>query len=593
MQRVEPPRDAFSLVRLTLSGAVVGLVVVLNSACSAISTTKEVPELIVAGEVVDLRSRGDDPPAIPSGRPGLLILALDGMNRRLLYEMLRSGELPELAALLGGRTNGGFRHAYFSDRLTATLPSSSTPGWVTAMTGAPPAEHGVAGNEFFVRERRSFAAPTPVSISNVAPVVRAYTDGYWNRLVEVPGVYEEMREREPGVRIWVSMHQYQSGADKLVLSEGTVFAEAFQAFVAAGADELNEHLVGEETSALYREVDQEAIEGAVELVEDEGAPDVLTVYVAGTDHVAHVDPEGPDKARRAYLTKHLDPLLGRLLRGLKKSGFLDDCFVVVTSDHGHTEVRPDDGNSLGTGGKDEPAELLRRAGFRPRPFDLEVSEDHDFNAVLAYQGAMAYLYVADRSTCPDEGMRCDWRRPPRYRDDVLALADAIWRNNRAGALVPELEGTLDMVLTRRPRPAAEKDLPFEVYVGDGRTVPIAGYLADHPRPEYVALNARLRDLAVGRFGERAGDILLIARNGAESAVDSRYYFGTRYHSWHGSPGGGDSELPLVVAHPEHDAGAIRELVERALADDAAQQRFKDVLLELRYGNTLLQNPSTE
>lgn len=148
-----------------------------------------------------------------------------------------------------------------------------------------------------------------------------------------------------------------------------------------------------------------------------------------------------------------------------------------------------------------------------------------------------------------------------------------------------------MVLTRQPRPAAEDDLPFEVYVGDGRTVPVGDYLVDHPRPDYVSLEARLHDLAVGRYGDRAGDILLIPRNGSGQAVDDRYYFGAPYSSWHGGPARDDSELPLIVAHPDYDSGTLRETVERVLGERGAQQRFTDLLLELRYGSAPVQRPS--
>lgn len=96
-------------------------------------------------------------------------------------------------------------------------------------------------------------------------------------------------------------------------------------------------------------------------------------------------------------------MFGRLRQALEKSGFLEDSYIVVTSDHGLTDVRPDDRNSLGMERDDEPAALLRGAGFRPRPFQLEIRDDHDFNAVLAYQGGMAYVYVADRSTCREPG----------------------------------------------------------------------------------------------------------------------------------------------------------------------------------------------
>lgn len=166
---------------------------------------------------------------------------------------------------------------------------------------------------------------------------------------------------------------------------------------------------------------------------------------------------------------------------------------------------------------------------------------------------------------------------------MLALAEAVWRNNRTGHLVPELKETLDMVLTRRPRPVVEADLPYEVYIGDGQTEPVADYLVDHPHPDYVSLEARLADLAVGRYGDRAGDILLIPRNGTDQGVENRYYFGAPYSSWHGGPARKNSEVPLIVAHPAYDSGSLREIVERVLVGRGAQQQFTDILLELRYG----------
>lgn len=576
----------FFMIRCIQIGIMTGMLITLLSGCSMVtSTTKELPELILAGEVIELRDREADAPQNSPDKPRLLILALDGMNRDLLYDMLRAGELPGLTALLGGHNNGEFPHTHFSDRLTATLPSSTAPTWVTAMTGVPPAEHGVAGNEFFIRDSRRFMAPVPVSVSTAAPVIQAYTEGYWNKLVQVPGVYERMREQDPNIQVWVSMHQYQKGADKLILSDGLVLVDAFEAFLAIGAAQLEKHIEDDDTSALSREVDEKVFAATMEQLESGLRPDVLTVYIAGTDHVAHVSEKGPDEARREYLIRHLDPLFEQMHQALEKYGFLDDCYVVLTSDHGHIEVKYDDEHSMAMDGEDEPAELLRKAGYRPRPFSLEVADDHDFNSVLAYQGAMAYVYVADRSTCWKEGMACAWAAPPRYQDDVLTLAGAIWLNNKTGHLVPELKDTLAMVLTRKPRATAEDNLPFEVYVGGGRTVSVAEYLADHPHPAYLDLEARLHDLAVGPHGERAGDILLIARNSDDEPLETRYYFGSSYYSWHGSPSRGDSEIPLIVAHPDYDASTLAARVENVLGERAAQQRFADVLLDLRYGST--------
>jgi len=80
----------------------------------------------------------------------LLVVAIDGMGRDLLYSMLHDGELPELAALLG-KDASGFPHAYFAPDVLTTVPSTTGVAWATIFTGVTPAEHGFAGNEFFVR----------------------------------------------------------------------------------------------------------------------------------------------------------------------------------------------------------------------------------------------------------------------------------------------------------------------------------------------------------------------------------------------------------------------------------------------------------
>jgi hypothetical protein len=161
------------------------------------------------------------------------------------------------------------------------------------------------------------------------------------------------------------------------------------------------------------------------------------------------------------------------------------------------------------------------------------------------------------------------------------LAEALHRNNQDGSLAPRLKGTLDLILTRKPRPFSEKDAPFEVYVGDGETMTVTAYLAQHPHPTYVEVEARLDDLAVGRHGERAGDIMLLAHNGDREIPDERYYFASPYRSWHGSPSRQDSEIPFIVASPKFEAQQIRARVAALLGPSPRQQKVTDVLLDLR------------
>jgi predicted AlkP superfamily pyrophosphatase or phosphodiesterase len=113
------------------------------------------------------------------------VLALDGVSRDLLYDMLRRGKLPNLATLLGGDR---LEHAYFDDTLLSTLPSSTMAAWVTVFTGVPPAQHGVTGNEFFVRETRTFACPAPVSFADATPTLEIYTDDAIDKRRRADGV---------------------------------------------------------------------------------------------------------------------------------------------------------------------------------------------------------------------------------------------------------------------------------------------------------------------------------------------------------------------------------------------------------------------
>ncbi|MEW6268169.1 MAG: alkaline phosphatase family protein [Thermodesulfobacteriota bacterium] len=543
----------------------------------AVSMAGEATKLTFEGSARELRDDAEPPEAEPPAATGprLVVLALDGVDRGQLYEMLEAGSLPELAALLGA-SGGAFEHAHFEREAMTTLPSSTMVAWATVMTGVPPAQHGIAGNEFFIRETRELAAPVPVSVPETSQVMAIYTEDYVNRLSLAPTVYERMRERRPDLRIWVAMHQLYRGADRLLLPDRTALIETMQVSV---EDELRELLTTEEALSLYEELDQESIENAVDAISADGTPDVLTVYLAGTDHYAHVSRDGPDVARERYLREAVDPLVGELRVALEEAGGLDDTYVVVTSDHGHTQVAHDDRHSLAMEGDDEPPEVLRRAGFRVRPFALE-QERGDFDAVVAYQGAMAYVYLADRSTCPEAGQECDWSKPPRFREDVLPAADAFFASDRSGEPVPEMKDTLDLVLVREPRPVPEPDLPFEAYVGCGRTVPLRAHLARHPMPHYVALEPRLRDLAVGPAGERAGDVLLVARNSDRVPIEERHYFSPPYRSWHGSAGRKDSEIPLIVAHRGRTASELRRIVGRVAGPAPRQQHVGDLLVAL-------------
>ncbi len=507
--------------------------------------------------------------------PGLLVLALDGVPRAVLYDLLRRGELPGFARLLGGLgDSGALPHAHLDDTLTATLPSSTLAAWATTFTGVTPARHGASGNEFFIRESLRFVAPVPVSVESDAHALETQSDSLLDRVISAPTVYQRLREHERGAAVWVALSQVHEGADRFLLPDRSVLVGALMAHIgdSTGASE---------GYAAYAQIDQSVIENVTDEVAAHGAPDVLTLYLVGADLYAHEAETGPRPAIERYLREVLDGRVGAFADRLSRAGHLDHRYVVVVADHGHTAVIGDDTHSLGTDGDDEPPAVLRAAGFTLRPFELTVDQGARFDAVLAYQGAMAFVYLADRSRCP-ASRPCDWGAPPRYREDVLAAAEAFHRANE-GEGTPALRGALDMILVREPVAQREVDRPFEVYLGGGRTTSVEDFLREHPRTTYVDLAPRLRDLAVGPLGERAGDVLLLAHNGDRERPEERYYFAHEYRSWHGSPSRADSDLPLVVAHRGRSSSELAAITRRALggAPHPTQDKVTDLMLALR------------
>ncbi len=545
--------------------------------CSATTqkakSVEKVGELAIRADMITGRARPPGVPASSPASPQVLILAFDGVNRDLLYDMLRAGQLPNLATLLGGDQ---LAHAHLDDRFLANLPSTTMPAWTSIMTGKGAGETGVPNNEFFIRETKTLACPAPVSFVDAVPTLEIYTDGYLDKLIAVPTLYEKIHEQDPAALVWVVMNHVFRGVDRMFLTKRSVMLRAFEGEIER---QVEKHLTSKESRKLYEGMDRSAIDNLVSHLKTGAVPDVLTLYLSGTDLYAHVAQEGPDQARRTYLAEVVDPALAPLVSRMRERKMLDDRWVIVTSDHGHTPILHDDAHALGTTDGDAPG-ILRRTGFHVRPFERHVAASDPFNAVIAYGGAMAFVYLADRSKCPGLGA-CAWSDPPRYREDVLAAAEGFWRNNTDGSLAPHMKGTLDLVLVRKPRPVVEVDAPFEVYVGDGRTQPIDDYLKEHPHPTYIDAAKRFEELAVGVHGERAGDILLLAHNGDRENIEQRYYFAAPYHSWHGSPSKRDSEIPLIVANPRHDAAKINAWVTPILGDRPYQRKITDLVLGLR------------
>ncbi len=146
-----------------------------------------------------------------------------------------------------------------------------------------------------------------------------------------------------------------------------------------------------------------------------------------------------------------------------------------------------------------------------------------------------------------------------------ALAEAFLQASSTGG---ELERGLAAVLVRRPRPFDEHDRPFSVYHGQGRMESVAAYASRLDDRRAVELARRLRHLGTGRHGERAGDLVLLARDGSEP--EDRYYFADGFEATHGSASMDDSRIVLALSHPDLPSSHLASMLKRAVGTTAYQ-----------------------
>ena len=521
-------------------------------------------------EVVELVAQGAEKKLRESLRPHrsgprVLLFALDGVGRHE-FDVLLKGESLHVARLLGkSRGSGVYEHGYVVPNVLGILPTTTVAAWSSVYTGEAPAHTGVPGNEWFVRKTMRFYAPVPVSVTGRADTLHMFTDGLVGAAVQTPTLFELA-----DVRAYVSLGMVHRGADLFTSPSPGAIADLFGE-VAKGWTE------GAITREAYSKIDQESVEALLSTFEREGIPTLQVVYFPGVDLFSHGAEDVLEQQKR-YLREVLDPLFGAVLNAYAAKGVLGDTHVIFVSDHGHTPVMHDDRHALSVEGEDEPPEILRRLGFRLRPFELNTDVD-DFQAVLAYQGAMAYVYLADRSTCAGEKARCNWQVPPRFEADVLPVLRAFHEVNTSGKPIPALRDTLDLILSREPRPVGQQAAAFQVFDGT-RLVPLAEYLRAHERSDLLEFEHRLAGLAVGPHGDRAGDVLLLAKSGLERPVADRYYFSHPYSSWHGSPAAQDSEIPLVVARQRGDGAVIAGRVREAVRQKPSQLDVVPLVLAL-------------
>ena len=109
---------------------------------------------------------------------------------------------------------------------------------------------------------------------------------------------------------------------------------------------------------------------------------------------------------------------------------------------------------------------------------------------------------------------------------------------------------------------------------------ISDYLDEHPRPDLIDLDRRMRWLSVGPYGNRVGDVLLLTKSGLNRPINKRFYFSGPYNSWHGSPSMQDSHIPLIVASESHSGAELKEIVDSVAGDKPSELDLTPIVLKL-------------
>jgi Type I phosphodiesterase / nucleotide pyrophosphatase len=535
--------------------------ILMLSSCAFISK-----ELQTGGEE---RLVKNAPPPHRTG-PHVLIFAMDGACPKQFMDAVHSGRAPHLAGILGkDQGKGLFEHAYAAREALAILPSSTIADWTAIFTGSVPGYDGIPGDEWFERDKMKFFAPVPVSVHELADNAKVVTDDLVGRELKTRTLYERLK-----VRSYVALNSVHRGATIYTIVDP-------QAMTAMLADLIKGALEGENPEkSLSASIDKSSASKVVRTIEDHGIADLQTVYFPGIDIFTHAS-KNPLASQTRYLERVTDPAVGSVIEEYRKKGVLDETYVIFISDHAHIETLDDAQHTLGTDDENSPYAAVAKAGFRVRRATLVLpATDYDYQAVLAYQGFMANIYLADRSTCRSEHSRCDWSKPARLEEDVIPVLKSIYRSNKHGRPVAKLKGSIDLIFARLPVAPGQNALPFMVWDGE-YLVSIPEYLAQHPRPDLVDLQRRMNWLGVGPYGDRAGDIILLPKACTNLPIQGRYAFaGIDHYSWHGSACEQDSHIPFILAKQNASGKDMRSILDDFGGDSPSERELTPLVMSI-------------
>jgi len=238
------------------------------------------------------------PPPAPDEEPSAIVFFVDGVNRDVFDRMLAGGRLPMIGKYFVER-------GLYCERCVANVPSVTLANETSFVTGLFPGRHGVMGINWFDRNRLFWRDYEEVNQKNTV-------DGDYT----APTIFERLSDATT-MSLFFQAHR---GATKFVENWTSAGPPYF-----FGWYDLVDRI------ALWRF----DIVAHVAKARD-AFPKFIIAYVLMPDMVAYRS--GVSSPDYEQALEHTDAHIGRVLRDLETAGRLQNTVIVLTSDHGMTDI---------------------------------------------------------------------------------------------------------------------------------------------------------------------------------------------------------------------------------------------------------------
>ncbi len=346
--------------------------------------------------------------AAPAAEMGtsVVILEFHGMKQGVIAKNLKN--LPHFRELINGPSDCG---AYtYLPRVLTTVPGGSVPDITAMYTGVYPRKTGIVSTTWFDRKTAKTRNPLSYSQQRINNILRRN---------HVKTIFDYLHNA--GGKSMTAMLMVTKGSD-WSLKSGVFFwgNAATLGFLRNRRWIPDSSYIDRKTLSAFLSGHlmsyHKSLEGVFQRYH--AIPDLMALEFLGTDLISHYPPADLRKRcssiaeiQGAYAIRVLDPLVGKLIRFLNKTGRYETTVFFLISDHGFSRILKHV--------RDKAVdESLRKVFSLPGWRTSEQSAD----AVIMPGASTKDIYLKNRSTR-------NWMDPPRLLGDVKPAIDLLLEKN--------------------------------------------------------------------------------------------------------------------------------------------------------------------